>query len=121
MFYLILLSVTLLIKTLAGTMSSSKTHKSDRTLLRIIVAVLIAVMLNAGITVWAIKAAQDKFATSTVQQQTQGKLIVNSICDTLVSLHDDKPPTGASPSNPSRVYLTDLHDRLGDLVNDLKC
>lgn len=92
--------------------------RNDQTLLKLVVAVVIAVMLNAGITAYLVLSTQSRFSIQQAQQQTQGKMIVERICDTLESLHADEPPVGAEPS---RVYLQDLHARLGDLAYDLKC
>jgi hypothetical protein len=105
----------------AGTMSNNDVNRTDKTLLRIIVAVILAVVINAGITAWAVTNMQNRFNNAAKAQQQQGQVVLSHLCTTLESLYADKPPAGASPSDPSRLYLQELHQRLGDLAVDLKC
>jgi|SRR5215469_11095148 len=104
---------------------STTTHrpapKVDITILRLIALLLVAVVVNAGITAILVLSVQDRFNQQEQQQQSQGRAVGQKICNTLETLYADKPPADASPSDPSRIYLQNLHQRFGDLAIDLKC
>jgi hypothetical protein len=99
-------------------MSIEELKRSDRTLTRIILVVILVAILNAGVSASLALSIQSKYASEQASQQKQSKVIYSNICKTLISLHEDSPPSG---NQPARAYLQDLHERLGELASDLKC
>jgi hypothetical protein len=104
-------------------MSPEKTHrqKLDRTLVGIVLAIIFVAIVNAGISVALATSIQDKYNAERIQQTQQSQVVFTHLCTTLESLHADNPPSGSAINNPSRAYLQELHDRLGELASDLKC
>lgn len=96
--------------------------KAENHTLRTVVLIMILVLvLNAGISATLALAIQNRSDAARQQQKVQSQIVFRKLCTTLESLHADNPPTGSAANNPSRVYLQDLHDRLGELAVDLKC
>lgn len=82
---------------------------------------ILLIVLTASFIVT--KIGQDQFNQLQRNQQRQGVLIEGKLCSTLNELRDLKPPalSGNPSTNPSRVYLRELHGRLAQLSVDVGC
>jgi hypothetical protein len=87
----------------------------------VLIGIVAGPLLNAGYTTWAINRAHHQ---AQVEQQTareQGEAVMRKLCVTLDKLHSDKPPAGDAATNPSRRYLQEQYEQLGELPGDIGC
>jgi hypothetical protein len=95
-------------------------------------AILAAILLNVGFCYWfvqsnidALNAQRAAFHEHNVKAAevaaARGAAIEAKLCGTFESLYADKPPAGDPATNPSRAYLQELHERLGEVPGELGC
>lgn len=93
----------------------------DRTLVRIIIAMVIVAVFNAAATLFIVSTVQHQIEATRQQQQHQGQVTERKICTSLDALANVSPPPGNPGSNPSRAYEQQLHNILSQLGPDLGC
>lgn len=79
--------------------TSNSAQKTDRTLAKIITAIILVAVLNAGISLAIAFTIQNRFDIARQQQVTQGQEFLRTLCKALES----------------------PHSHLGELAIDLKC
>jgi hypothetical protein len=93
----------------------------DRTMGRIVIAVIAALVLNAVFTLAIVAVMQRQFDNQQATAKKTGLLVEQRICSTLAALAGNKPPAGNPATNPSRAYDQRNHEILDGLAPDLGC
>lgn len=91
------------------------------TMAKVLVAVILACVLNAGVTAGLVYNFKAQIDSSNHASQVQGEKIGQRLCTTLNKLSVLAPPTGSPINNPSRAYEQELHTTLDQLGPDIGC
>lgn len=88
---------------------------------RLVSVLMLAVVLNAAVTVGIVAYFRSQIYETNHRQQQQGLLVEDRLCVSLDKLAALKPPSGNPDTNPSRAFEQEQHKILSELGPDIHC
>lgn len=82
---------------------------------------VVIALINLALTATGFLYITHSDSVSKAREQQQGRVVERKLCTTLNSLASLKPPPIDKPSDLSRLYLQEEHDKLAQLGADVGC